>query len=127
MGTKVLWKRNPGWMMADETTLTLPEPISAQRNGIILVWSRHNPDTKTSLNYGWNYSYIPKDSVTQGDSNNGHSFFLTGESLGYVASKYLYISDTTIVGTTNNANNGVEGSGITTRNRNFALRQVLSY
>lgn len=116
-------------MMADGTTLTLPEPISAQRNGIILVWSRYNPDTGASFEYGWNYSYIPKDSVTQNNdtTTTGHSFFLTGESLGYVASKYLYISDTEIKGSTNNANNGVEGSGITTRNRNFALRQVLSY
>lgn len=114
-------------MMADGSTLTLPEPISKQKNGIILVWSRHDPDTGSSLDYGWNYSYIPKDSVTQGDSNNGHNFLLSGESLGYVASKYLYISDTQIVGSTNNAVNGVAGSGITTRNRNFALRQVLSY
>ena len=112
--------------MADGSTLTLPEPISAQRNGIILVWSRHDPDIG-SLDYGWNYSYVPKCDVTQGDLNNGHNFFLTGESLGYVASKYLYISDTKIVGSTNNANNGVEGSGITTRNRNFALRMILSY
>ena len=96
LGTKVLWERNPGWMMADGTTLTLPEPISAQRNGIILVWSRYNPDTGASFEYGWNYSYIPKDSVTQNNdtTTTGHSFFLTGESLGYVASKYLYISDT---------------------------------
>lgn len=112
--------------MADGSTLTLSEPISAQRNGIILVWSRHDPDVG-SLDYGWNYSYIPKCSAAQGDSNNGHNFLLTGESLGYVASKYLYISDTQIVGSTNNAVNNVTGSGITTRNRNFALRQVLAY
>lgn len=127
-GTKELWAlHSPGWMMADGSTLTLPEPISKQKNGIILVWSRHDPDAGSSLNYGWNYSYIPKDSVAQGDSNNGHNFFLSGESLGYVASKYLYISDTQIVGSTNNAVNNVTGSGITTRNRNFALRQVLAY
>ena len=127
-GTKELWAlHSPGWMMADGSTLTLPEPISKQKNGIILVWSRHDPDAGSSLNYGWNYSYIPKDSVTQGDSDNGHNFLLSGESLGYVASKYLYISDTQIVGSTNNAVNNVTGSGITTRNRNFALRQVLAY
>lgn len=127
LGTKVMWERDPGWMMAEGTTLTLPEPISAQKNGIVLVWCRHDPDAGSSLDYGWNYSYIPKDSLTQGGSNNGHNFFLTGESLGYVASKYLYITDTVITGATNNAVASVTGSGITLHNRNFALRQILSF
>lgn len=111
--------------MAADTVLALPEPISAQCNGIILVWCRHNPDIG-SLDYGWNYSYVPKCSLAQGNSNNGHNFLLTGDSLGYVASKYLYISDTEIKGSENNAVNGIDGSGITTQNRNFALRQILA-
>lgn len=123
---EVLWERNPGWLMAPETVLTLPEKISEQKNGIILVWSRHDEDTAKSLDYGWHYDFIPKSGAQFKDGSNGHNFFITSESLGYVGSKYLYIEDAQIKGSTNNAVNKV-GNGINITNRGYALRRILKW
>ena len=121
---KLLWggDMESGMYMTAGHTATLTEPVSAQPNGIVLVFSNYNSSTDT--NYGWQTFFIPKLLVTL--SGSGHIFDLSTRNFGNVGVKYLYIHDTEIVGHENNNASGTSTTtGITYANNRFVLRYVI--
>lgn len=120
---KVLWS-GTYWMSASHQ-VTLSEKISQQVNGIVLVWSSfYNND---AYNDNFRYVFVPKNHIL--DSNFAGKLvtmvLLTGQ-FATVASKGLYIGDTTITGHNDNSATGTGyNSGIKFDNTAFVLRKVL--
>ena len=118
---KVLW--SGGWYMTSGHTATLSESISSQANGIVLVFSRYS--SSTAQDYNFNTIFVPKSQVAN-HSGAGHSFIMTTDGMfSVMASKYLYINDTSIVGNDNNNKTGTGASGIVYTNNGFVLRYVI--
>lgn len=119
---KVLWGGDltSGMYMTAGHTANLTEPVSAQPNGIILVFSAYNGADDT--NYSWQSFFVPKQLVAL--STSGHTFNLGRGKFTYTGTKYLYISDTAITG---HADNNLTGTsnGITYANNKFVLRYVI--
>lgn len=118
---KVLWTGK--WAMYDTQTATLSEAISAQVNGIVLVFCAWDANTQTLQEWNWNHVYIPKQDVVY-NGTTGHTMALFANGFESIAYKYLYISDTTIKGYANNASTGT-ANGITYNNAKFVLRYVI--
>lgn len=121
---QVLWS-GTGWYMSDTQTCTLSSAISSQANGIVLVWSEYNPTDGAAVNANFNTCFIPKHFVSAHEAK-GVSMLVVSATFNFVASKYLYISDTSIVGyANNNAAEATKTCGITTTPKNFVLRYVI--
>ena len=118
---KVLW--SGGWYMTSGHTATLSESISSQANGLVLVFSRYS--SSTAQDYNFNTIFVPKSQVAN-HSGAGHNFIMTTDgTFSVMASKYLYINDTSIVGHDNNNKTGTGASGIVYTNNGFVLRYVI--
>ena len=119
---KVLWGGDltSGMYMTAGHTANLLEPVSAQPNGIILVFSAYNGADDT--NYSWQCFFVPKQLVAL--STSGHTFVLGRGKFTYTGTKYLYIYDDKITG---HADNNLTGTsnGITYANNKFVLRYVI--
>lgn len=119
---KILWGGDlaSGMYMTSGHTANLSEAVSAQRNGIVLVFSAYNGADDT--NYGWQSFFVPKQLVAL--STAGHTFILGRGKFTYTGTKYLYINDTSITG---HADNNLTGTnnGITYANNKFVLRYVI--
>lgn len=118
---KILWGGDltSGMYMTEGHTATLAEAISAQRHGIVLVFSAYNGADDT--NYSWQSFFVPKQLVAL--STSGHTFTLGRGKFTYTGTKYLYINDTNITG---HADNNLTGTsnGIAYANNKFVLRYV---
>lgn len=118
---KVLWSGK--WYMSETQTAPLSEAISKQANGIVLVWSEYADGDAVNANF--NTFFIPKQFVSS-FAAKGIGMTLISATFNVVASKYLYISDTSLTGyTTNNDGESTKNSGITTTPNKFVLRQVI--
>lgn len=118
---KVLWTGS--YYMSDTQTATLSEAISKQPNGIVLVWSYYLSGAADNSNF--QIEYIPKQFVAS-FPGKGISKFMTNGTMSVAASKYVYISDTTLKGHANNDDAaGAKNSGITSTPKNWVLRQVI--
>lgn len=120
---KVLW--SGGYYMTDNHKISLSENVSAQPNGIVLVWSLYS--NGAAENAGFNYTFVPKQHITS-FAGCGVSCFLTGyanstgtSALGF---KYVYVNNDSIVGNKNNSYAG-ESNGLTLASNKFVLRQVI--
>lgn len=120
---KVLW--SGAYYMTDTHRITLSEAVSAQPNGIVLVWSMYT--NGAAENSAFNYVFVPKQHITS-FAGCGVPCFLAGYAnstgtnlLGF---KYVYVNDASIVG---NANNNYTGAsnGLTLTSNRFVLRQVI--
>ena len=121
---QVLWSGS-GWYMSDTQTCTLSSPISEQANGIILVWSEYNPTDGAAVNANFNTCFIPKHFVSV-QAARGVSMVVVSATFNFVASKYLYVSDTSLLGySNNNASEATKTCGIKTTPKNFVLRYVI--
>lgn len=93
---KVLW--SGGMYMSTNQTATLSEAISAQPNGIVLLWADYNTSTGTVSTQGYWSIFIPKQAVA--DYNN--KFFAYSvtkwSSPTYIVMKGFYLTDTKITG-----------------------------
>lgn len=120
---KVLWgaDKTGGMYMTEGHTLTLSEAVSAQRNGIVLVFCVYYSSTDT--NYAFQSFFVPKSLVAM-MPNAVHSFFLNRVTFGAVAGKQIRISDTEIKGDSNNNATGTK-NGITYDNTKYVLRYVI--
>lgn len=117
---KVLW--GPGGLyMKDTQTINLSEPISKQKNGIVLVWT--NYENGTARNNGVNYFFIPKKYVEL-YPGVGHGMLMIKGWDGNIGKKYVYISDTQISGYAKNGQEITE-NGIKWVNNDYVLRYVL--
>ena len=121
---QVLWS-GTGWYMSDTQTCTLSSAISAQANGIVLVWSEYNPTDGATVNANFNTCFIPKHFVSVQEAR-GVSMVVVSATFNFVASKYLYVSDTSLLGySNNNAAEATKTCGIKTTPKNFVLRYVI--
>lgn len=119
---KILWGDDlaSGMYMTAGHTASLKEAVSAQRNGIILVFCAFNGAEDT--NYSWQCFFVPKQLVAL--STSGHTFTLSRGKFTYTGTKYLYIYDTNIKGHDDNNLSGTS-NGITYNNGKFVLRYVI--
>lgn len=119
---KILWGEDAasGMYMTADHEITLKEAISAQRNGIVLVFCAY--DGTGDTNHSWQSFFVPKRLAALTTSE--HTFVLSTGKFTYTGTKYLYINDTAIIG---HADNNLTGSnnGITYANNKFVLRYVI--
>ena len=123
---KILWSgANP---LSDTQTITLSEAISAQQNGIVVVFNPYNSSTGVTLTYGFNCHYIPKQLlgavVPSINSVLGITVTMAESKFASNATKFLRITDTTINGSADNTATGT-ANGITYNNNRFVLRYVI--
>lgn len=118
---QILWGADltSGMYMTEGHTANLTEAISAQRHGIVLVFSAY--ESASDTNYGWQCFFVPKQLVAL--STSGHTFELSREKHTRKGTKYLYIHDTYITGHADNNATGTN-NGITFANNKFVLRYV---
>lgn len=116
---KVLW--TGGYYMTAGHTITLSEGISAQPHGIVLVWSQLSNGAATNSNFV--YHFIPKQHITS-FAGSGVDVHLSNSAFTEIASKYLYINNTTITGHDNNNKTGTSDD-VTYNNAFWVLRQVV--
>lgn len=117
---KVLW--SGGYYMSSSHTATLSEEISAQPNGVLLVFSTYS--SSTVRNYGWVFHFVPKYHVSAHDGT-GCVCCGCNSTANVFFNKYLYVSDTQIVGHDNNTSDNTMDSGITKTNTGAVLRYVI--
>lgn len=117
---KVLW--DGVYFMQESQTATLSESITAQPNGIVLVFSRYSSGKEQDSDF--NYFFVPKYQVIIHDGK-GSGFMMVDSTGTAMARKYLYIYDNKITGHANNIATGSTSCGITWTNNGFVLRQVI--
>lgn len=118
----LLWQG--AWDMDSNPAKTIDlssSPVSSQKSGIVLVWSLY--ENSQSQNVNMTTTFIPKKFVEL-YSGAGVTTTLIGPSATNFASKIVYVTDTTIVGSASNLNHGTN-SGITYDNRKYVLRAVI--
>lgn len=116
----LLWEG--AWYMLASQTVSLPEAISKQKNGIVLIFGEYI--SGAAGNSAFHCFFIPKKQVEL-QPGKGHTFTLATGKFGYMATKYLYINDTSIVGHADNNATGTGTSGITYTNNRFILQYVI--
>lgn len=121
---RVLWAGGI-WPVSSQTAY-LSQPISAQPNGIVIVFRSYEPGVGMSSGY-YSFYFVPKARITNWDSDGGgHSVYCSSTGMDYVANKYLYISDTCIVGNDNNSKGTyTSASGIKCTPNRFAMFRVI--
>lgn len=116
---KVLWS-GTSWP-SDTQTVTFSGKISEQKTGIVLVWSRYDSGAKDEQIV---CSFIPKKIASMKDGK-GFSFTLIPNSFSTAAVKYVYVSDTRLVGHADNTAAGTGACGLKYNNKYFCLRYVI--
>ena len=118
-GKKILWQGVT--QLTDDDTITLNDAVTAQTNGIVLVWSGYSGGE--AKNWNFTYCFIPKQHIEL-PNDGGVSMQMCGAAFDILCSKYAYISDTQITGNEHNGRTG-KANGITYENTGFVLRYVL--
>ena len=118
---KVLW--SGGAYMDGTQSITLSEAVSAQANGIVLIFSAYS--NGASKDFHWSTHFVPKYLATK-DGGGGTNFLMSGTgNFADYAAKYLYINDTVIAGHANNKSAGTGECGIKYNNTAYVLRYVI--
>lgn len=113
--------------MQNGQSITLSEAVSAQPNGIVLVWSEYGSGTDGySSNSGFNSFFISKYEIVN-HSSAGHNFLLSCWNTTFIGCKYVYISDTVISGAdiNNQKYTSPDTNNVIFCNNRFVLRYVL--
>ena len=105
-----------GSFLTDSQTITLPEPIMDQPNGIVLIWSRYDDATSSVQDNNWVHTPIHKSIVPMPGS--GVALMLPDLQYQDLGIKYVYVNADSISG---HANNSSEMC------RHFALRAIASW
>lgn len=116
----ILWQGE--YYMAASHTANLNQPISEQKNGVVLVFSAYR--NGTSQDYDFNSFFVPKKLIEL-KSQHPHAFLMARGNFDDIACKYLYIYDNRIVGTDMNTLRGTGTSGIKYNNEYYVLRYAL--
>lgn len=121
IGGKVLWSTT-GWYMNASQVVNLPEPISSQINGIVLVFSLYRNGVVEDASV---HSFFVSKKVVELLPNAPHTFFMMINSgFSVIGAKYLYIDDTKITGHNTNSTSGTNNN-MTFSNNSFVLRYVI--
>lgn len=118
-GGKILWEG--GMYMTASHKIELPEAISQQPSGIVLVFSRYADGAVAEHNYN---SFFVHKAFVAAKPGVGSAFRMNTVNFSLVATKYLYINDTTISGNDSNDDEGT-GNGVTYNNKAYVLRYVI--
>lgn len=118
---KLLW--SGAEQMGENTVITLAEPISKQKNGIVLVFS-YCSDNNAVKDYQFQTFFKSKLEIEL-LPDKGHQFILLSNNFAYIAAKYLYINDSKITGNIDNTASGTASTGITYSNNRYVLRYVI--
>lgn len=116
---KVLWS-GATYLHASQS-VGLSEAVSAQPNGIVLVFSAYKVGTGATDTY-WQHFFVPKYMIGK-DHAGGTTFIL--EKSGILRKKYIYINDTDLKGSDVNDNPKYVFHGQTVDNREVVLRYVI--
>lgn len=119
---KILW--SGGYYMTAAHTVTLSEAISAQPNGICLVFSSYDKASGSTNNFDFTVFFVPKAQVAT-HLGAGHTFSMSHVVHSYYSSKYLYFTDTTVKGHDNNNKSGTGVDGVKYDNSKTVLRYVI--
>lgn len=117
---RLLWTDNGSYMGSNQTA-TLSEKVSEQEHGIVLHWQAFV--SGTTRNYNHEYTFVPKQHIIANDGA-GIDCHMGTAGFGYIATKYVYVYDTKIVGNDDNTKTGT-GSGISYNNKYWVLTQVI--
>ena len=118
---KILW--SGGHYMSNSQTATLSAAISDQTNGVVLLWSYYVDEAVDDSNFC--SFFIPKQFVSS-HNGKGIGMFMTNDTMSIAASKYVYVSDTSIKGHSNNSSEAATKTcGITSTPKKFVLRYVV--
>lgn len=117
---KVLW--SGAWYMNGSQEASLSEAITAQPNGVVLIFSEFYDEAASDT--AFHEFFIPKQMITSHKSC-GHCFQMSTSNLAYFATKYLYIGDSAIKGHANNVLVGDSTCGIARTNTRFVMRYVI--
>jgi hypothetical protein len=118
-GKRILW--SGATHLVETETITLNAPVSAQPNGIILVWSGYS--NGQVRNWNVTYCFVPKQHIEL-FSGEGVSMTMYGSRFDVFCSKYVYVEDTQLTGNEHNDATG-KNNGVTYDNTAFVLRYVL--
>lgn len=118
-GGPILW--SGAYYMNGNQTVNLSENVSAQPNGIVLVFSTYANGAAVDANFI--EFFVPKNIVAQ-KPGGGHSFMMAKSLFDAIATKYLYINDGSIAGHADNTATG-SANGITYANNAYVLRYVI--
>lgn len=127
--TYILWYG--AWYMNESQTITFryggtaageDAYLSDMANGIVLVFSRYSDGE--AVDGTFSFHFIPKDYVRY-HPGGGCNFLLASEMFSVVGNKYLYITNTGIMGKDSNTSTGTAASGIKYTNNAFVLRYVI--
>ena len=122
VGPKVLWEGARQMTDASSDDITLPEPVSAQLNGIVLVFSLYTSGAKQDASF---HSFFVSKKEVELLPGSPHTFFLNiNAGFSVIGAKYIYIDDTTVKGQESNNSSG-SNNGITFANNRFVLRYVI--
>ena len=116
---KILW--SGGYYMHGNQEITLSEPISKQKNGIVLVWT--NYENSSAQSNGVNCHFVPKKYVEM-HSGVGHGQLMINGWSGNIGKKYVYISNEKIKGYAKNSQEITE-NGIKWCNNQYVLLYVI--
>lgn len=116
---RVLWSGS--YYMKDGQSITLSDSISDQLTGVILAWSAYVDGA--AGDYDWNYIFVPKEHVLR-HSGSGVAMTLISSTGWTRGSKYVYVSDTSISGHSNNNKESTEENGWIVNPSRFVLRYV---
>ena len=121
---QILWTGSS--LLTAAQTVTFSEPISQQKNGIVLVFTRYV--SGAAVDYYYSCHFVPKQVITSalgaGQTAAGVTFVMATHKFEAVSAKYLRIVDTKITGDDGNSASGTS-NGITYNNDRFALRYVI--
>lgn len=117
---KILWQG--GFFMNDDQSINLPEAISEQNNGIILIFSGYDTSTWQPLNSNWNSHFISKKEI-EILPNSEHIFFMGGTE-GLSGFKYINIQNNALYGHSVNILEKNDDYG-KYKNTDFVLRYVI--
>ena len=116
----ILW--SGGHYMVADHIARLSEPVSAQSNGVVLIWSAYS--SGEPKNYHWKTYFVPRAFVQPPYAGMGHCISFATVAFDFVGSKYVYINDNTIKGHADNNKTGT-ANGITYNNAHWVLRYVI--
>ena len=106
--------------MTSRHSITLSQAVSKQANGIVLVFSAYSSGVQ---DYNFNSFFVSKAFISE-KSGFGNTFIMSSSKFGSIATKYLYVGDTSITGNDDNSLSGTS-NGITYNNAAYVLRYVI--
>lgn len=119
-GDKVLWQG--GRYMTADHVCNLSENVSAQKNGLVLVFAPYVDGEVQE--YDLHCEFVPKKLVEL-QSGKGMTFNMANSTYEFAGSKYLYIYDDRVSGHANNNKYGTGVSGVKYTNSHWVLRYIL--